>query len=285
MSDVLHLTFVEGCVCMLKYHPLMAVSASTAQPTCSGPLMCPDLACWPIPYFCRSPPASGVVALQDCQTLPHPHQACNQLPCALQPVAPYIDRVLEPLARRGFYASATSPGAHGKPCAIALAGSIAPAEPVKLFRGVACVVPICHQRSLVSLPAPSAAIPSVSPPHPAPSGLLCRCVCGAAAALLPAHRLRAHHRRRRHARCDRVGLRPGRAGTPPRRKRPGAQGGWELGHLEACSLVVGGRVCTGFDVPKPAMFSDLTGPGPWLLRLTHPSTAAHSLLPPGPHQF
>lgn len=49
MSDVLHLTFVEGCVCMLKYHPLMA------------------------------------------------------------PVAPYIDRVLEPLARRGFYASATCP--------------------------------------------------------------------------------------------------------------------------------------------------------------------------------
>jgi acyl-CoA reductase-like NAD-dependent aldehyde dehydrogenase len=49
LSDVLHLAFVEGCVCMLKYHPLMA------------------------------------------------------------PVAPYIDRVLEPLARRGFYASATSP--------------------------------------------------------------------------------------------------------------------------------------------------------------------------------
>lgn len=43
MSDVLHLTFVEGCVCMLKYHPLMAVSAITAQPNCSGPLRCPDL--------------------------------------------------------------------------------------------------------------------------------------------------------------------------------------------------------------------------------------------------
>lgn len=26
LSDVLHLTFVDGCVCMLKYHPLMAVS-------------------------------------------------------------------------------------------------------------------------------------------------------------------------------------------------------------------------------------------------------------------
>ncbi|KAL4457777.1 hypothetical protein ABPG75_012642 [Micractinium tetrahymenae] len=49
LSDVLHMAIVEGCVVLLKYHPIM------------------------------------------------------------QPVAPFIDYVLEPLARRGFYASSTDP--------------------------------------------------------------------------------------------------------------------------------------------------------------------------------
>lgn len=101
------MVFAEGCVVLLKYHPIMqarAAGAARATATHRGVVL-------PAPALTRQRPGWPG---PNTQLLPS-HELVVQtwLRCAalLQPVAPFIDYVLEPLARRGYFASSTNPGA------------------------------------------------------------------------------------------------------------------------------------------------------------------------------
>lgn len=103
----------------------------------------------------------------------------------MQPAAPFIDYVLEPLARRGFFASCTDPGAPPRPAApLALPAPAAPPLPTCLLARPPLVPHLLIVSSMsqsnsclqAEPPAPGTSAPAVSarlapcPPTPGPAG-------------------------------------------------------------------------------------------------------------------